>query len=100
MDGEQVVNQWGDNTYKAKFIPFDTFNYNVVENININVNVKWILIDPSQGDVSVTINNGDTQFDVNIKVQIEVKTEISTEEKQKDYQEEISYIRLLVIVSS
>ena len=85
MNGEQVVNQWGDNTYKAKFIPFDTSNYNVVENININVNVKWILIDPTQGDVSVTINNGDTQFDVNIKVQIEVKTEISTEEKQKDY---------------
>ncbi|MBO4682562.1 MAG: hypothetical protein J5618_01740, partial [Bacilli bacterium] len=85
MDNTQVVNKWGEQTYKAKFTPSDTANYNVIENIDIKVNVKWILVDPTQGDVNVTISDGEVSFDVNIKVEVKVKTEISVDQKRTDY---------------
>jgi len=85
MDGSQKTSTWGESIFKAKYTPSDTANYNIVENIDIKVNVKWILVDPTQGDVTVTINDGNEGFDVNISVKVEVKTEISTEQKRTDY---------------
>ncbi len=85
MDGTQKTSTWGENAFKAKYTPSDTVNYNVVENIDIKVNVKWILVDPTEGDVSVTINDRETEYNVDISVKVEIKTEISTEQKRTDY---------------
>ena len=85
MDGTQKTSTWGESTFKAKYTPSDTANYNIVENIDIKVNVKWILVDPTQGDVTVTINDGNEGFDVNISVKIEIKTEVSVDEKKSKY---------------
>ena len=85
MDGTQKTSTWGENIFKAKYTPFDTANYNVVENIDIQVNVKWILVDPNEGDVTVSVDDGDTGFDVNISVKIEIKTDISMEQKRTNY---------------
>ena len=81
----QKTSTWGENNFKAKYTPSDTVNYNIVENIDIKVNVKWILVDPTQDDVTVTINDGDEGFDVNISVKIEIKTEVSVDEKKSKY---------------
>lgn len=85
MDGTQKTSTLGENTFKAKYTPNDTANYNIVENIDIKVNVKWVLVDPTQGDVTVTINDGNEGFDVNISVKIEIKTEVSVDEKKSKY---------------
>lgn len=85
MDGTQKTSTWGESIFKAKYTPSDTANYNIVENIDIKVNVKWILVDPTQGDVTVTINDGNEGFDVNISVKIEIKTEVSVDEKKSKY---------------
>ena len=85
MDGNQKTLAWGENTFKAKYTPSDTANYNVVEDIDIKVNVKWILVDPTAGDVTVTVNGGETEFNVNISVKIEIKTEVSVDEKKNEY---------------
>ena len=85
MDGTQQVNNWGENTFKAKFTPEDTANYNKVENIDITVNVKWILVDPTQKEINVEIGDGETIYNINITVKVEVKTEISVEAKQTSY---------------
>lgn len=85
MDGTQKTSTWGESIFKAKYTPSDTANYNIVENIDIKVNVKWILVDPTQGDVTVTINDGNEGFDVNISVKIEIKTEVSIDEKKSKY---------------
>lgn len=85
MDGTQKTSTWGESIFKAKYTPSDTVNYNIVENIDIKVNVKWILVDPTQGDVTVTINDGGEGFDVNISVKIEIKTEVSVDEKKSKY---------------
>ena len=85
MDGTQKTSTWGESIFKAKYTPSDTANYNLVENIDIKVNVKWILVDPTQDDVTVTINDGDEGFDVNISVKIEIKTEVSVDEKKSKY---------------
>lgn len=87
MDGTQKTSTWGENTFKAKYTPSDTVNYNIVENIDIKVNVKWILVDPTAGDVSVTIDGGDSEFTVDISVKVQIKTEISTEQKRSNYAE-------------
>ncbi|MBR2679144.1 MAG: leucine-rich repeat protein [Bacilli bacterium] len=39
MNGNQIINELGNVTYKAKFIPEDTNNYEIVENINITITV-------------------------------------------------------------
>ena len=85
MDGSQKTSTWGESIFKAKYTPSDTANYNIVENIDIKVNVKWVLVDPTQGDVTVTINGGNEGFDVNISVKIEIKTEVSVDEKKSKY---------------
>ena len=85
MDGTQKTSTWGENTFKAKYTPTDTVNYNVVENIDIKVNVKWILVDPTEGDVSVTIKDGETEYNVDISVKVEVKTEVTIDEKRTEY---------------
>jgi len=85
MDGTQKTSTWGENTFKAKYTPSDTVNYNVVENIDIKVNVKWILVDPTEGDVTVTINDGETEYNVDISVKVEVKTEVTVDEKRTEY---------------
>ena len=85
MDGTQEVNNWGENTFKAKYTPSDTANYNMVENIDVKVIAKWILVDPTQDEINVVIDDGETQFDVSIKVKVEVKTELSVEAKHANY---------------
>lgn len=85
MEGTQKTSTWGESTFKAKYTPSDTVNYNIVENIDIKVNVKWILVDPTEGDVSVTIKDGETEYNVDISVKVEVKTEVTVDEKRTEY---------------
>lgn len=40
MDGSQIINQSGEVTYKAKYVPRDTNNYETVENIDITILVN------------------------------------------------------------
>ena len=40
MDGSKVITESGDVVYKAKYIPEDTNNYEIVENIDIIVSVN------------------------------------------------------------
>ena len=85
MDGTQKTSNWGENTFKVKYTPADQANYNVIENIDVKVNVKWILVDPTAGDVSVTINGDNEVFNVDISVKVEVKTEVTVDEKRNEY---------------
>ena len=85
MDGTQKVNNWKANIFKARYTPADTANYNVIENIDIQVAIKWIIVDPEQNTVNVEIDDGETNFDVSITVKVEVKTELSVEAKQTNY---------------
>ena len=85
MDGTQKVDNWEANTFKAKYTPTDTANYNVIENIDVQVVIKWIIVDPDQDTVNVEIDDGETNFDVSITVKVEVKTELSVEAKQTNY---------------
>ena len=39
MDGNQIIENTGNQTFKAKYTPTDTDNYKVVENIDININI-------------------------------------------------------------
>jgi len=85
MDSSPSLDTWGMHVFKVRFTPEDTQNYNKVENIDINVNVKWVLVDPTQKEVNIIINDGETLFDVNIAIKVEIKTELSVESKQTDY---------------
>lgn len=85
MDGTQKTSTWGENTFKVKYTPADQANYNVMENIDVKVNVKWILVDPTQDDVNVTINGDTREFTVDITIKVEVKTEITVDEKRNEY---------------
>ena len=85
MDGTQKVDNWEANTFKARYTPADTANYNVIENIDVQVAIKWIIVDPDQDTVNVEIDDGETNFDVSITVKVEVKTELSVEAKQTNY---------------
>lgn len=86
MDGTQKTSTVGEHVFKAKYNP-DAANYNDATNIDITLNVKWTLVDPTEGDVSVSFNDGDTEYDANISVRVEIKTEISTEQKRTNYAE-------------
>ena len=85
MDNTQKTLEVGNETFKAKYTPSDTSNYNVVENIDITVNVKWTMVDPSTSGASVTIDGADEEFTMDISVKVEVKTEISVDQKRTDY---------------
>jgi len=85
MDGEQITTTLGKNTFKAKYTPADQDNYNVIENIDVKVNVKWTLADPTQGDVNVTINGDNEVYTADISVKVEVKGEVTVEEKRNEY---------------
>lgn len=85
MDVNQKTTEWGLHAFKAKYTPSDTANYNVVENIDITVNVKWILVDPTEEDVIVTIKDGELEYNVDISIKVEVKTEVTVEEKHSVY---------------
>ena len=39
MDDTQVLNEVGEHTFKARYVPVDTTNYETKENIDITVNV-------------------------------------------------------------
>ena len=39
MDGSQIITQSGEVIYKAKYVPTDTNNYEIVENIDITITV-------------------------------------------------------------
>lgn len=39
MDEDQTINQVGEVTYKAKYVPADTVTYEIVENIDITITV-------------------------------------------------------------
>lgn len=85
MDDTQKTTQVGSQTFKAKYIPTDTANYNIVENIDITINVKWTMVDPSTSGASVTIDGADEEFTTDITVRVEIKTEISVDQKRTDY---------------
>ena len=85
MDEDQRTSTLGENTFKAKYTPADQDNYNVIENIDVIVNVKWILSDPTQGDVSVTINGDNEVFTTDISMKVEVKNEVTVDEKRNEY---------------
>lgn len=85
MDGTQKTTEWGLHAFKAKYTPSDTVNYNIVENIDITLNAKWILVDPTEGDVSVTVTGSDSEFTVDISVKVEVNTEVTIEQKRSEY---------------
>ena len=87
VDGAQVLDQLGKQTYKAKFTPSDTENYNVINNIDIDVNVKWVVTDEDQKDATISIDGSEIAYDSNISVKVEIKTEITTEEKHTTYKE-------------
>ena len=85
VDNTLKTDSWGEHTFKANYTPSDLNNYNPVNDIDVTVNVKWILVDPTQGDVNVTINGDTGEFTVDISIKVEVKTEISMEEKKTEY---------------
>ena len=85
MDGTQKTTEWGLHAFKAKYTPSDTENYNIVENIDITLNVKWILTDPTEEDVIVTIKDGESEYNADISVKVEVKAEITVEQKRSEY---------------
>ena len=71
MNGETIIDGMGNKTYKAKFIPQDQNNYNIVEDININIyvksNIKTIVSDNISIEYNSTTYNGkNKQPNVNI----------------------------------
>lgn len=56
MDADTVVGDVGENTFKLKFTPNDTDNYNVVENINVIVVVSPKSIMITAEDKSAVVN--------------------------------------------
>lgn len=40
MDGSQIITESGEVVYKAKYVPTDTKNYEIVENIDVTVTVS------------------------------------------------------------
>lgn len=52
MDGSQIITESGEAIYKAKYVPTDTNNYEIVENI----------------DITITINNSKTIIDPEIVI--------------------------------
>lgn len=46
MDGNQNISEPGDKVFKAKFVPDDTANYSIVENIDITLSVSEKLSQP------------------------------------------------------
>ena len=40
MDGEQIIEYTGNRTYKVKYIPEDSTNYEIIENISVTINVS------------------------------------------------------------
>lgn len=56
MNADTVVGDAGENTFKLKFTPNDTANYNVVENIDVIVVVSPKVITITAEDKSVIIN--------------------------------------------
>ena len=91
VDGTQVLSDFGEHTYKANYTPTgaDADLYNAKENVDVTVNVKWMLVDPTQTAVNITIiiiTGDDTQeYEENISVKIEVKAEVKAEAKSADY---------------
>lgn len=85
VDGTQNVGTFGEHIFKANYTPTgdDANTYNAKTNVDITVNVKWILVDPTQDEVSITIKGGDDSYDINITVKVEVQTKI--QEKQNEY---------------
>lgn len=54
MDGNQIITESGEVTYKARFVPTDTNNYETIENIDIT-----IIVSDSKAIVTpeITVNN-------------------------------------------
>lgn len=44
MDDSQIISEAGDVTYKARYTPEDTNNYEIVENIDIHINASKISV--------------------------------------------------------
>lgn len=42
MNPDEVIDGIGEHTFKAKYIPEDTDNYEIVENIDVTINVKKV----------------------------------------------------------
>ena len=62
MDNTQIIEGIGNVTYKAKYIPSDTKNYKIIENIAIQVNII------TEDEKDETIKKGDINKDGMINV--------------------------------
>lgn len=60
MDGNQIINSSG--IYKAKFVPDDSVNYEIVENIDIMITVSGDLSNP----IEIIANNYDVETNNNV----------------------------------
>ena len=58
MDSNQVINESGNVIYKARYVPSDTDNYEIIENIDIN-----ILVSCSKEIISPSITISDKIYD-------------------------------------
>ena len=85
MDESIKASSVGENTFKVRYTPVDTTNYNVIENIDVKVNVKWKVVDSSSSSTSIVINGADEAYTTDISVKVEVKTDISVEQKHNEY---------------
>ena len=76
MDETQIIEESGNVIYKAKYIPEDTENYEIVENIEIIINIKSEVINNSidyEGiydgkEHSINIDVGITDYEIKYSV--------------------------------
>ncbi len=57
VDGETVLNTVGENTFKAKFTPADTTNYEVID-VDLTVKVEDVVTPPEKVTLTTNIING------------------------------------------
>ena len=79
MDGSTIINEAGNITYKARYIPEDTNNYEIVDNIDITVSVSNIVLYTVTFNSNYGDNNTSTQ---------KIEKEISTKLKKNNFTRE------------
>ena len=57
VDGEEVLNTVGENTFKAKFTPADTTNYEVID-VDLTVTVEEVVTPPEKVTLTTNVVNG------------------------------------------
>ena len=62
MDDSQIISEAGDVTYKARYTPEDTNNYEIVENIDIHINASKISVKIPTAVAKTYIYTGSDQY--------------------------------------